>query len=90
MTNCQNERPDPRSARFRDFENYVLAFLHDINLPFTNNFAEQNIRMITARLKISGYFCRVKGAEYFACIRSYFSTARKQGAKYPPFYYRSH
>jgi transposase len=66
-------------TRFGDFENSVLAFLHDINVPFTNNLAEQDIRMIKVRLKISGCFRTVKGAEHFARIRSYLSTARKQG-----------
>jgi transposase len=59
-------------------ESSVLAFLHDINVPFTNNLAEQDIRMIKVRLKISGCFRTVQGAKYFARIKSYFSTARKQ------------
>ena len=66
-------------TRLGDFEESVLAFLHDINVPFTNNLAEQDIRMIKVRLKISGCFRTVQGAEHFARIRSYLSTARKQG-----------
>jgi len=66
-------------TRLDDFEDSVLAFLHDINVPFTNNLAEQDIRMIKVRLKISGCFRTVQGAEHFARIRSYLSTARKQG-----------
>lgn len=66
-------------TRFADFEDSVLAFLHDKNVPFTNNLAEQDIRMIKVRLKISGCFRTVRGAEHFARIRSYLSTARKQG-----------
>ena len=66
-------------TRFGDFEDSVLAFLHDLNVPFTNNLAEQDIRMIKVRMKISGGFRTVKGAEHFARIRSYLSTARKQG-----------
>ena len=65
-------------TRLGDFETSVLAFLHDINVPFTNNLAEQDIRMIKVRLKISGCFRTVHGAEHFARIRSYLSTARKQ------------
>jgi len=65
-------------TRFDEFEDSVLAFLHDVNVPFTNNLAEQDIRMIKVRLKISGCFRTVKGAEHFARIRSYLSTARKQ------------
>ena len=64
--------------RLGNYESWVLAFLHDINVPFTNNLGEQDIRMIKVRLKISGCFRTLVGAERFARIRSYLSSARKQ------------
>jgi len=66
-------------ARLGEHEDAVLAFFHDNQVPFTNNLAEQDIRMIKLRLKISGCFRTLQGAQQFARIRSYLSTVRKQG-----------
>jgi transposase len=64
-------------ARFRTHEDSILRFLHDFRVPFTNNLAEQDIRMMKVRQKISGCFRTIYGARSFARIRSYLSTCRK-------------
>ena len=65
--------------RFKTFKDDVLRFLVDFDVPFTNNLAEQDIRMTKVKMKISGAFRTLDGAKHFACLRSIVSTARKQG-----------
>lgn len=65
--------------RLQNRKDDVLRFLTDPGVPFTNNQAEQDLRMMKVRQKISGCFRTTTGAENFAALRSVLSTARKQG-----------
>jgi hypothetical protein len=57
----------------------TLRFLHDAAVPFTNNQAERDGRMMKVKMKISGGFRCQNGADDFAIIRSFISTAKKRG-----------
>lgn len=63
--------------RIQLHERSVLAFLHDSRVPFSNNQAEQDLRMMKVQQKISGAFRTLEGAQTFARIRAYLSTVRK-------------
>lgn len=59
----------------RDRIDDYLRFAVDLRSPFDNNAAEQQIRMVKIRQKVSGSLRTLDGAQQFALIRSYLATA---------------
>lgn len=67
-------------GRLRDYRDDVWRFMTQPSVPFTNNLAEQTVRMPKVKQKVSGCFRTLPGAQTYCVIRSYCATMHKQGA----------
>jgi len=67
------------ATRMKDREGDYLRFARDLRVPFSNNRAEQDIRMSKLRIKVSGCMRSMSGAEEFCALRSYLATAARHG-----------
>ena len=76
----RRKSPAPALAkRLRECREEVLRFMTDLTVAFDNNGSERDLRMIKLQQKTSGCFRTPTGAQRFCRIRSYLSSARKQG-----------
>lgn len=82
------DRPHPKGPQrdahnlacaLHEYQTEVLAYTRDLDVPFTNNQAERDLRMVKLQQKISGGWRTETGIQHFADARSYIDTARKHG-----------
>lgn len=80
--------PSPKAAgltahnllnRFVRSKTQVLTFMTDFGVPFDNNGSERDLRMLKLQQKIAGCFRTTEGVQTFCRVRSYLSSAKKQG-----------
>lgn len=65
--------------RLIDYKNNYLLWILRFDVPFSNNLSERSLRSSKTKMKISGQFSNINNAEYYARIKSYIETCKRNG-----------
>ena len=73
--------PPERSLirRIRKYRDNYFAWMKDFSLPTTNNLSERSLRGVKTKMKVSGQFATTTTADYYAALRTYIETCRRNG-----------
>lgn len=72
-----NAREKTLLERIKDYKTEYLLWLIRFDIPFTNNVSERGLRMSKSKMKISGQFENINTARYYANIRTYIETCKR-------------